>query len=916
MGATVSPEIGEQGGHPPQELRLAVAMNGGVSLAVWIGGVAYELARAAAREGDWPDVLRRPLVVDVLAGTSAGGINAAFLALSHCYGVDLEPLRELWLDTAGLEPRPGAPTSERPLLRSPDKGAQSLLDGKLFYDRLEQAFTALLGEVSADGPGKSPKARGVDLRLTTTSHEGRPAPFLDDLGSSLHERSHRASFHFIDGDRPHTGSLRFNVGDHGPLARQLARASRATASFPFAFEPSQAVDEDERALGSENFTGGRLLDGGVLNNLPVDHAIEAIFSMRADEKPERWLVAVVPDPAQPQNTGAGAPLLGDIVLASLMGIPRNQTVKAFIDNVRERNAVVAGRSDARRKLLGRPVAELMTTAETLYPSYQATRRAALARQLSDQIAAPGRAAVLDALPNSPLPHLPETWPAEETCWDASVLRRHVAVLLRLHSEGGAPPAERGSIHEIRNDVGLLAAFFPAPDKPNTNWRAALDQALLTWPLGQEATAADVAKARAGLTALSRRAGEVLVDLAVRWEGNRPCPATLAALARLPKEHRQVVATCVLEALEIVQGAFSPFEHDPEQQVNLGFLTPRLIAPLDPNERSTSEKKLAGDELGHFGAFLKRSWRANDWMWGRLDAASFLFKVIERSGSPVPKDAQLAIQRCIVEDEGPFICAAVNMDRDAGAASPCGEKLVGRGAGRDLRQGSSWSDIVRALRLDEAQSDPHQEFLSRCRIGEEKVRDELWSSLTARVGLRAAATTLTVARGAGLPVVQGVLNKALAPVRVVAVVADRYAAALRPRQAEERGLAWVARLATEALAGLAFLDLAFLDLGQLAPFVWLALAGMLLTIALTAPLTTLLLILCVCGLGLLSAAREEWRPDNWPTWLLPLDRLWAFTGTTILLTVISSPKVDRLDRFLRGVLSRAQETAEALGDRTG
>ena len=32
------------------------------------------------------------------------------------------------------------------------------------------------------------------------------------------------------------------------------------------------------------------------------------------------------------------------------------------------------------------------------------------------------------------------------------------------------------------------------------------------------------------------------------------------------------------------------------------------------------KKLCGNELGHFGGFLKSSWRANDLMWGRLDAA--------------------------------------------------------------------------------------------------------------------------------------------------------------------------------------------------------------------------------------------------------------------------------------------------------
>lgn len=79
---------------PEQEIRFALVMNGGVSLAVWIAGVSHEIdliRRAStagtpgARQHDsevyalWQDLmqpasgLRRQLVVDVLAGTSAGG---------------------------------------------------------------------------------------------------------------------------------------------------------------------------------------------------------------------------------------------------------------------------------------------------------------------------------------------------------------------------------------------------------------------------------------------------------------------------------------------------------------------------------------------------------------------------------------------------------------------------------------------------------------------------------------------------------------------------------------------------------------------------------------------------------------------------------------------------------------------------
>ena len=76
------------------EIRLAFALNGGVSLAIWIGGVADEVLRAIhggrlAAEGNTDDANPWAAIcaeldvapkADVLTGTSAGGLNAAFLA--------------------------------------------------------------------------------------------------------------------------------------------------------------------------------------------------------------------------------------------------------------------------------------------------------------------------------------------------------------------------------------------------------------------------------------------------------------------------------------------------------------------------------------------------------------------------------------------------------------------------------------------------------------------------------------------------------------------------------------------------------------------------------------------------------------------------------------------------------------------
>ena len=46
-----------------------------------------------------------------------------------------------------------------------------------------------------------------------------------------------------------------------------------------------------------------------------------------------------------------------------------------------------------------------------------------------------------------------------------------------------------------------------------------------------------------------------------------------------------------------------------------------------NGMVSADNKLAGAALSRFGGFLKRSWRMNDWIWGRLDAATLLCRAV-------------------------------------------------------------------------------------------------------------------------------------------------------------------------------------------------------------------------------------------------------------------------------------------------
>ncbi len=104
-----------------QELRLALVMSGGVSLAVWMGGTAHELNRLHPRRRipTYVELLKltRTLPrIDVIAGTSAGGLNGALLAYAVSQDSAVEKLRGLWLELGAFEALLRPPTSREPAL--------------------------------------------------------------------------------------------------------------------------------------------------------------------------------------------------------------------------------------------------------------------------------------------------------------------------------------------------------------------------------------------------------------------------------------------------------------------------------------------------------------------------------------------------------------------------------------------------------------------------------------------------------------------------------------------------------------------------------------------------------------------------------------------------------------------------------
>ncbi|WP_217560892.1 patatin-like protein [Streptomyces sp. GbtcB6] len=389
-----------------QDVRLAVVMNGGVSLAVWISGVTQELHRlATARRGPGRaylpllELLRATARVDVMAGTSAGGINGAFLALGLARGSDIEAMRDLWRDKGAVDK----------LLRDPlQKNPPSVLKGDDYF--LAEVTKALrkVGVQGASGSAVAAEDREavVELILSGTLWRGRESSFSDDLGVRITETDHDALFRFgwrADGPADST------VCDlDGPDAvDRLAAAARCTSSFPAAFEPhwvevsGEAAGGEglwETAAGTANFgTSQYVVDGGLLLNKPVRPALEAVYRQPAQWQVRRVLAYVVPDPGEQQppqrpfaeepTTREPLPTAAEVVLGTLTRLRSTDSVSRELAEIRRRNTDTHARRRARDRFAAALAEDAGQLAVSAWPAYIEARTDGAARTIGRLLAA-------------------------------------------------------------------------------------------------------------------------------------------------------------------------------------------------------------------------------------------------------------------------------------------------------------------------------------------------------------------------------------------------------------------------------------------------------------------------------------------------------------------------------------------------
>src|SRR5690606_12415323 len=292
-----------------KELRLALVCFGGVSLAVYMHGVSKEIlklvrasrtlhaitdraVRAAARPEDFIpsndpeydteavyfDLLREigrhvelRVIVDVIAGASAGGINGVMLARALAHDLPVAHLRDMWLESGDVsellaESRRARPWS-KPFM-SPfvwalgwsdyaggvrDSEVRSKLSlfvrSRWFKPPLDGSkmsrlmFTAIdrMGDPADSAQSLLPTGLQLDLFVTLTDFYGYQRLIQIHDPAVILEREHRHVLHFRYGRYPSGESTSDFLRDN---AAALAFAARATSAYPGAFPPAQIREVD------------------------------------------------------------------------------------------------------------------------------------------------------------------------------------------------------------------------------------------------------------------------------------------------------------------------------------------------------------------------------------------------------------------------------------------------------------------------------------------------------------------------------------------------------------------------------------------------------------------------------------------------------------------------------------------------
>lgn len=353
-----------------REIRLGLVVYGGVSLAIYMNGVCREFYNAVRGRGIYKllkALTDSDIVVDIVSGTSAGGINGVLLSFALANSnlkqvVDFANFAEIWRESGDIFKLMREPSSSK-------TKSESVLNGEGYYQtQLKEAFEkAYNNKRSAPAGEWVSDFNELDLFVTGTDIFGRVYKVFDDTGCVIEIKDHRSVFQLKhrrgrkeplnpQGD---SSSLQMTSED---IYQSLAKLCRITSCFPVAFpvvdvelKGSNTIDQklvewgqlEKRELAeTSKHEKYRLyfVDGGVLDNRPFSYTIKEMYYRTANRPVDRKLFYIDPSPDRFANNESlkrmQKPNTLQVIQDSLVGIPMYESIGNDLELITEHNEKV------------------------------------------------------------------------------------------------------------------------------------------------------------------------------------------------------------------------------------------------------------------------------------------------------------------------------------------------------------------------------------------------------------------------------------------------------------------------------------------------------------------------------------------------------------------------------------------------
>jgi patatin-related protein len=563
--------------------------------------------------------------------------------------------------------------------------------GAEFTGMLLDAFDSM--ETSTHGKRLLPEGQPLDLFVTVTDFTGHPQSLKLNSPPRIAETEHRLILAFTD-----SGEAGSSLGD----TAELAFAARATASFPGAFPPLNVAEIDgvlkardrdwpsrsaflARAFPGPPEAAGNaiLIDGSVLANAPFRPAIEALRDRPARREVDRRFVYIDPKPGQKsvrltRKGNAELPGFFATILGAMSDIPREQPIRDSLEAIEGRSSRIrrmqriteAMRPDVENTIetlfgrtffLDRPTATRVKSwrekaheratrdAGYAYSAYAHAKLSTIVEDIARLVARQDvtvRDEAFESVRQSLWDEIRARGIDQVTSGPGKGASSAIIGFFRAHDLGFRIRRLRFVLRTVSHllDTDRITSDEANPIRTATFQRLAdyLDRERMSFYAPFE-----TASAAALLDSIARQRDLLALD-------EKADIAFADAFSACPRAERRAILFAYLgfpfydlTSLPMLQGEglheFDPIKVD-------------RISPDDAQAiRSGVATTLKGTQFNNFGAFFSRSYRENDYLWGRLHGAERLFDIVASSASIAPEAYRTLkydlLDAIVTEEEG-------------------------------------------------------------------------------------------------------------------------------------------------------------------------------------------------------------------------------------------------------------------------